>query len=329
MAINKRGSQLYKALLLLFGSFLILPCWAKTCSKLGTNFQSTSDTVKSIVDSQSDVCVLAEGFAWTEGPLWVEELDGLLFSDIPASKVYLYDSNDKLTTYLSDSKFSNGLVREPTGSLVLMQSRNRTVGKMSVPVTAPQSSFEVLASAFKGAQLNSPNDGVFTRDGDLFFTDPPYGLPGGIHDESKALPFQGVFLLNRHGELKLLDSTLSYPNGIALSADETTLFVAVSDANDSAWYRYDVNPDLSLSGRSKVFVADKNVQGHGLPDGMAFHKDGLLFATGPQGIYIFDNDGMLLGRILIDNIVSNVAFDSTYRTLYITANNTLMSVSLK
>lgn len=329
MAKIKRGQQLYKTLFLLASSLLVTPCWAKTCSKLGNNFQSTSDTVKSIVDSQSDVCVLADGFAWTEGPLWVDELDGLLFSDIPASKVYLYDSKGALTTYLTDSKFSNGLVRHPSGSLVLMQSRNRTVGRMKVPIDAPRPLFDVLASSYLGAQLNSPNDGVYNRAGDLFFTDPPYGLPNGINDKNKALNFQGVFLLSRDGELKVLDSTLSYPNGIALSADESTLFVAVSDVDDSAWYRYDVQSDLTLSGRKKVYVTDNNKQHHGLPDGMAFHKGGLLFATGPGGLYIFDNRGKLKGRVLIENIVSNVAFDRAYRTLYITANNTLMSLTLK
>lgn len=301
----------------------------KTCAPLGEAFQSDRQALTAIVDMSSEVCVLAEGFAWTEGPLWIDELNGLVFSDIPASKVYLYEANGKLSEYLADSKYSNGLVLDHDRRLVLLQSRNRSVGRMKTPVSAPGSAFDILATHYHGKRFNSPNDGVYNQAGDFFFTDPPYGLPNGINDKNKELPFQGVFVLTHEGELILLDSTLSYPNGIALSDDGSVLFVAVSDDRDSAWYRYDVNTDLSLSGKQRVYKADSADKIHGLPDGMAFHKDGLLFATGPGGLYIFDNEGALQGRIIINNIVSNVAFDSAFSTLYITANNTLMSITLK
>lgn len=303
---------------------------AKECESLGERLSSTNLELLSVVTKDSKLCVLQSGFQWTEGPVWVNELNGLLFSDIPASKVYHYSEKSGVTEFLSDSRFSNGLIMSPDRKLLLLQSRNRTVSLMKGDVDKPNSTYENIITSYDSKRLNSPNDGVFNTTGDLFFTDPPYGLPKGIDDPDKELPFQGVFLFTKADQLYLLESELSFPNGIALALDESYLVVAVSDEKHKAWYRLELGDDNSVTKKTLIHE-HKDIEGEnssGLPDGLAFHNNGLLFATGPGGLFVFDSNLVLVGRISIPNVTSNVAFDSTYKTLYITANNTLMSLSM-
>ena len=218
----------------------------------------------SVIDSTATVSVLAEGFTWTEGPLWIEDGKFLLFSDIPNNKVFKLDSLNQVSVYLHPSGFlgpdpnfaepgSNGLTLDNEGNLVLMQHGERQVGRMNAPLNSPKPEYIMLADNYEGKRLNSPNDGFFDSDGNLYFTDPPYGLPKRMKDETKELNYQGIYCLLKSGELVLLDKEVPRPNGIAQSPDGKTLYVAVSHGPKAVWHSYDIIAPGKVENK-KVFL---------------------------------------------------------------------------
>lgn len=296
-----------------------------------------------LIDPKSKIKVLASGFEWTEGPLWIDKGNYLLFSDIPNNKVHKLGKNGNVSTFLhpsgnsnvkaeSEEPGSNGLLLGPENELVLMQHGNRQVARMNASFEAPKSEFISLANNFQGKKLNSPNDGVFDKDGNLYFTDPPYGLPAQMEDPDKELDFQGVYCLLTSGELILIDDSLTRPNGIALSPDEQTLFVAVSDRNQAGWHSYSIIETGKVTDK-KLFYDVTNLVGKkgqkGLPDGMKMHSDGYLFATGPGGLWIFDLIGAPLARIHTGQATANCAFGTNEKKLFMTADDYILSVDLK
>jgi len=216
------------------------------------------------------------------------------------------------------------------GSLVLCQHGDRRIAKMLAPLSDPAPKFETLADSYQGKKLNSPNDAVFSKTGELYFTDPPYGLEKNVDDPAKELDFQGVYKVSKSGEIQLLTKALTRPNGIAFSPDGTKLYVANSDPERAIWMVYDVKQDGGIEN-DKVFYDATNLvlADNGLPDGMKVHRNGTIFATGPGGIFIFSPDGEILGKIETGKETANCAFDEDYSALYVTADNTLMRVHLK
>jgi gluconolactonase len=283
-----------------------------------------------VLDTSLPVTVLASGFEWVEGPVWSAVSQFLLFSDIPKSKVFKYDVKNGVSEYLADSGFSNGLIIDKQESLVLMQSRTRRVARMQTPLTSPQSQYLMLIDRYQGKRLNSPNDGVLTNNGTLFFTDPAYGLAGQLDDPAKELSFQGVYKLDKTNQLSLIDDTITFPNGIALSPDQKTLYVAASDPIKPAWYRYTLNDDFQVINKQTFFelppITDLE---QGLPDGLKVHPSGIIFATGPKGLLLFNPAGQLLAKINLPSISSNIAFNDDYSMLYITAHHQLLGLRLK
>lgn len=301
------------------------------------------DEALTIIDPKSQIEVIASGFAWTEGPLWIKKGNYLLFSDIPNNKVYKLDpKNNDTVTYLHSSGFSgtdftgdepgsNGLMLNMEGDLVLMQHGNRQVAKMNTPINSPKPDFTALVSSYMGKKFNSPNDGTFDNNGNLYFTDPPYGLPKRMDDPTKELDFQGVYCLMSSGDLILLDS-LSRPNGIGISGDGNTLYVANSDEEHAVWYQYTIVEPGKVTDK-KLFhdvthLIGKNGQ-QGLPDGLKINKKGYLFATGPGGVWIFDPMGKALARIHTGQATANCAFDTDEKRLYLTADDYILAVNLK
>ncbi|MCM4165357.1 MULTISPECIES: SMP-30/gluconolactonase/LRE family protein [unclassified Arenibacter] len=296
-----------------------------------------------IIDPKSKIEILASGFAWTEGPLWIKEGNYLLFSDIPNNKVYKLDpKNNDTVTYLNPSGFSgthftgeepgsNGLLLNKEGELVLLQHGNRQVAKMNASLSSPSSNFTNLVNSYKGKKLNSPNDATFDKNGNLYFTDPPYGLPKRMDDEGKELDFQGIYCLMATGELMLLD-TISRPNGIGISPDGNVLYVANSDPEHAVWYQYQLSEPGKVTNK-KLFYEVTDLIGkegqQGLPDGLKINNNGILFATGPGGIWIFNSQGKALARILTGQATANCAFDTDQKKLYITADDYIMAVDLK
>jgi Gluconolactonase len=189
----------------------------------------------------------------------------------------------------------------------------------------------VLADRYNGKRFNSPNDLVFNRAGDLFFTDPPYGLAKLNDDPAKELDFNGVYRLSGAGVLSLLTRELTFPNGIALSPDERTLYVAVSDPTRPVWMAYDLRADGTV-GNGRVFFdasALAKAGRSGLPDGMKVDAAGNVFASGPGGVLVFSPQGKHLGTIVTGNLTANCAFGDDGSTLYMTVNHALMRVRLR
>ena len=295
------------------------------------------------IDPAAPLTVVADGFRWTEGPLWIQDGGYLLFSDIPNNVVFKYGPQTGVEPYLEpsggtgrypgdDAVGSNGLLLDQRGRLVLMQHGDRRVAVMDAPLSSPAASYVTLADRYRGKRLNSPNDGVFHSDGSLYFTDPPYGLKDLLDDERKALPFQGIYRLGTGGDLELLDDSVSFPNGIGLSTGEKTLYVAVSDRESPMWLAYDLQSDGTLAGRRVFYDAGHlvGIEGEqGLPDGMVVHSSGVIFAAGPGGVWLFTPDARVLAKIRTGRLTANCELSADERMLFITAQDTLMTILLK
>jgi gluconolactonase len=283
--------------------------------------------------------VLASGFNWSEGPLWLPEQELLIFSDVPENRIYQWRPGDTTATvYLEPSGFtgdttrsrepgSNGLALDNEGRLLLCQHGNRQIARMTAPLDKPAPQFATLAGTYDGKRFNSPNDLVVDAAGNIYFTDPPYGLEKGVDDPVKELPFQGVYRLSPDGEVTLLIDTLTRPNGIGLSPDEQTLYVAVSDPQ-GAWYMaYKLNDDgLVESGGILLDVTPLTAQAQGLPDGLKVHDNGTLFATGPGGVLVISPEGQHLGTIQTGQATANCGFNPDQTMLYMTADSLLLRV---
>jgi gluconolactonase len=206
------------------------------------------------------------------------------------------------------------LTLDPKGRLVACEHGDR---RLSVLTT--NGGKRTLVDNHEGKRLNSPNDCVYRSNGDLYFTDPPYGLPKRNDDDRKELDFCGVYRLTPDGKLTLLTKELDYPNGLAFSPDEKTLYVAQSDPDKAIWMAYDVKPDGTLGkGREFYNVTSWVEEGRkGLPDGLKVDNAGNLFATGPGGVLVLSPDGKLLGLIATGEATANCAWGEDGSVLYI------------
>lgn len=270
---------------------------------------------------------VAEGFDWSEGPVWDYAGRRLLFSDVPMNVVHQWTKDKGVGVFLKPSGYtgtvprdgepgSNGLTFDPQGRLVLCQHGDRRIARLK-----PEGGFETLVDRFEGKRFNSPNDGVFKSNGDYYFTDPPYGLLGEHHDQGKELAFSGVYRLAADGSLTLLTRELDFPNGIAFSPDEKTLYVANSDPKNAIWMAYPVSADGTL-GTGKVFADVTSMVGKrkGLPDGMKVDRTGNLFATGPGGVLVFSPAGKHLGTLATGEACGNCAWGENGHVLYIASD---------
>ena len=302
--------------------------------------EAYDESLWSIVAEETRIEVIAEGHDWTEGPLWLPEQEMLLYTDIPRNAVYSWKEGEKAKLYLKPSGFTgekfegsepgaNGLLLNNEGMLVLCQHGDRQIALMQSPVMEPTANYKTLTSAFKGKRFNSPNDATYKSNGDLYFTDPPYGLPQRMDDPNKELDYQGVYRLSLEGELTLLTTEFTRPNGIAFSPDEKKLYVANSDPELAIWKVFDVLEDGSISN-GKLFydVTELVPKEKGLPDGLKVDNDGNLFATGPGGVFIFSPEGKVLGKIKTGQATSNCAFNKDKSSLYITADSYILRVHL-
>jgi gluconolactonase len=291
-----------------------------------------------LIDPATKIEVLAGDFKWSEGAAWDKKAGRVLFSDIPNNRICSWSEKDGLKDFLKPSGYtgsepftgkepgSNGLAFDKNGVLHLCQHGDRRVSKLV------DGKFVTLADKYEGKRLNSPNDLVFHSTGDLYFTDPPYGLPGNVKDPKKELDFQGVYRLKPDGSLTLLTKDMTRPNGIGLSPDEKTLYVANSDPEKAVWMAFPVQADGSI-GEGKVFSdATSDVATNpnkGLPDGLKVDQKGNVFATAVNGVYVFSPDGKLLGKIHTSVPTANLGFGDDGTTLYICANTELLRVKTK
>jgi gluconolactonase len=264
---------------------------------------------------------VATGFTFTEGPVW--RGDDLLFSDIPNNRTIRYrpaPEGPEITTFRHPSGNANGLTLDRRGRLLACEHSGRRVSRVDAGGRA-----ETVVDSYQGKRLNSPNDVVVRSDGSIFFTDPPYGLPGGT--EGKELPFNGVYRVDPSGELHLLVDDFDRPNGLAFSPDERRLLI--DDTVRGHIRAFDVASDGSLSN-GRVFAELKGQPGErGAPDGMKVDSEGNVYCTGPAGVWVFAETGRYLGRIVTPEVPANIAWgDPDWRTLYITARTSLYRVRL-
>lgn len=327
---------------------LVVPCLIILLSapvgyaqEVKAEIEQFSPLLAKIIDPEAKVEVLGKGFDWTEGPLWIEEHQVLLFSDIPQNSIYQWSREGGVELYLKPSGYtsgrprggevgSNGLLIDPAGRLVLCQHGDRRIAVMQAPLDRPQPNFETIAGYFDGKKLNSPNDAVYKSNGDLYFTDPPYGLEKNTQDPLKEIPYQGVYNTSGAGKVSLLLDSLSRPNGIAFLPGEETLIIANSDPSKPYWYAYELDKEgLPVKGRIFFDASDASKVDKGMPDGLKVNRQGNVFATGPGGVWIFSKEGEALGRIKINQLTSNCALANDGRTLFITADAFLLKINLK
>ena len=306
---------------------------AATPQEVNVNIERFDPAMDAIVPLNPKIFKLAEGFQFTEGPIWIKP-GYLLFSDPNANTIYKYEPEGKLSVFKKNSGYSgkdvaeyrqpgaNGLTLDKAGRLTINEHGNRRVVRLET-----DGRVAVLADAFEGKRLNSPNDLVYRSDGALFITDPPFGLPKLYDDARKQLPYSGVFRL-KNGNLKLISSDLKGPNGIALSPDEKFLYVGNWDPEKKVVMRYDIDADGNGSN-GRVFFDMTRAPGEDAVDGIKVDQKGNLYVCGPGGIWVISAQGKHLGTIKAPKNPHNLAWGGNDgKTLYITAQNTLYRMPL-
>lgn len=280
---------------------------------------------------------VADGFAWVEGPVWNRQGRYLLFSDIPNNSVFKWQEGPGVTLFLKPSGYtgsapfqgrepgSNGLAFDSAGRLVFCAHGDRRIVRLETDGRRT-----TLADRYQGKRLNSPNDLVFKSNGDLYFTDPPFGLPKTFDDPAKELAFSGVYRLSTRGKLTLLIRDLKAPNGLAFSLDEKALYISNADPGRAVWMAYDLKGDGTVANGRVFFDATPWTKTRkGLPDGMKVDKEGNIFAAGPGGVYMFAPDGTHLGSIETGVATANVAWGDDGSVLYIAANTAIYRIALR
>ncbi|MGH7598592.1 MAG: SMP-30/gluconolactonase/LRE family protein [bacterium] len=322
---------------------------ALTPAEVNVEVVRLDPAMDAIVGPNPKIFKLAEGFKFTEGPIWVREGNYLLFSDPNSNIIYKYmpDGNNtgKLEVFRTPSGYSgadiaeygqpgsNGLTLDPQGRLTINEHGNHRVSRLE-----KDGKVTVLAARYKGKRLNSPNDLVYRSDGALFFTDPPFGFPKFYKDPRKELPFSGVYSIYK-GKLQLLSTELSGPNGIALSPDEKYLYVGnwydanlytngKKDEKKIVVMRFGVNADATVSN-GKVFFDMTGAKGEGAIDGIKVDQQGNLYVSGPGGLWVISSEGEHLGTINAPKHIHNMAWgDDDGKTLYLCARSGLYRMRL-
>ena len=334
---------LYKRLLLTCTIFLctVFVSCAQHKQNSAIGFVEEIDSaLSSIIIKDASIEIIAEGFEWSEGPLWVEQYKMLLFSDVPKNIIYKWTAEKGKEVYLTPSGYigttprggetgSNGLALNSNGQLVICQHGDRRMALMNAPLSTPKPIFISLADLYNRKKFDSPNDAVFHSNGELYFTDPPYGLEKNDQDSSKEAPYQGIYKISKTGKVTLLTDSITRPNGIAFLPGYKTVIIANSDSLKPFWYAYDLDANgLFVKGRIFYDASVAAKSDKGMPDGLKISRNGTVFASGPGGIWIFNKEAKLLGKIRITELASNCSFSADEKTLYITAAKYVLKVNL-
>ncbi len=278
---------------------------------------------------------LAEGFKFTEGPVWVGDGEYLLFSDPNSNVIYKYSKDGDLSVFREPSGYSgsdiaeytqpgsNGLTLDKAGRLTIDEHGNHRVTRIEKDGTVT-----VLADSYEGKRLNSPNDLVYRSDGSLYFTDPPFGLPKFEKDPRKEIPWSGIYRISPDGEVVLLNKELKGPNGIAFSPDEKYLYVGNWDTENKVVMRYEVREDGTLSEGQRFFDMT-SAPGEDAIDGIKVDAKGNLYVSGPGGVWVISDDGKHIGTIIAPRHVHNMAWGGEDgKTLFLCAQSGLYMMRL-
>jgi len=296
------------------------------------------DRINDLIPFDAEIELLVSGFEWTEGPLWIQDAEGgyLLFSDIPRNAVMKWQEGPGISLFMKPSGYtgitdygrepgSNGLALDLQRRIIFCEHGDRRLSRLE-----KGGGKKTLVDSYRGERLNSPNDAAVKSNGDIYFTDPPYGLPQGYRDPRRELDFCGVFRLSTSGELTLLTKEMTRPNGIAFSPDEKVLYVAQSDSRNPIIKAFPVKSDGTL-GSGKVLYDFTTSMGKypGGPDGLKVDQQGNLFATGPGGVWVITPEGKPLGRVHTGKRTSNCAWGDDGSVLYMTADDSLCRIKTK
>jgi gluconolactonase len=292
------------------------------------------------IDSNAKIKPIAQGFKWSEGTLWVESLNALLFSDVHNNIIYKWTEKDSTEVYLKPSGYtgeipkngetgSNGLKLSSQGKLILCQHGDRRLAEMQSTLEDPKATFKTIAGDFMGKKFSSPND-VFVLSSDTYiFTDPPYGLMNQDKDSTKELQQNGVYFV-KGGKVKLLIDTLTRPNGLIITNDKKHLIVANSDPQKAYWAVYDFDTIGNVTnGRVLLDVSNQVPTHKGLPDGMIQASNGIIYATGPGGVWLFNQQYKTIARITLKRATANVTIDEKKNMLYVANHDLVIQISLR
>ena len=320
------------AALLFVALFHGVHAWAEPVAVTITRLDPRFDQ---LVPKEALVEMIADGFTWVEGPVWHKQGGYLLFSDIPANSIYKWTPTEGISLFLKNSGYSgatpfagkepgsNGLAFDANGRLVLCRHGDRQIGRLEADGT-----ISTVADRYDGHRLNSPNDLVHRSNGDLYFTDPPFGLPMLFADPDKA-PVQGVYRVAKDGTVTRLITDIEAPNGLAFSPDEKTLYVSDVDPKRAAWLAYDVKDDGAVASGRVFFDATRWRKDPFFgPDGFKVDKQGNIFGARPGGLSVIAPDGTLLGTIETGRPTSNVAWGEDGHTLFITGGASVYRLRL-
>ena len=295
-----------------------------------------SPEIDNLIEKSAKIEILADGFEWSEGPVWSSQLNSVLFSDVPENVIYSWNEDKGLGTFTRPIGYSgevpnlkkagtNGLTIDADGNLIICMHGDRKITRLEKLNINRK---VTLVNSFDGNLLNSPNDLVYDSKGNLYFTDPPYGLLEGDNDKLKEIEFNGVYRVSPNGDIKVLVKNLTRPNGISISNDEKILYVANSDKNNPVIMQYDLseegakNPSIFFDGRE---LTKKDI---GLFDGLKVHTTGNVFATGPGGVLVIKENGDHIGTIRTEVRTANCAFDENFQYLYMTSDMFLTRIKL-
>jgi gluconolactonase len=302
--------------------------------------QRLDPALDAVVDSNAAVEILGEGYRWAEGPVWVRRQGWLLFSDVPGNTIWRWREGQGLDVFMRPSGLegpvpdafneagANGLAVDAAGRLVMADSGNRAIARVDLDTRRKT----ILVDRFEGKRFNSPNTVAVAKSGAIFFTDPPYGLKDQDHSPLRELDFQGLFRLDPDGSLHLLDRSHRRPNGLALSPDQRTLYLALSDETRPEILAYPLDR-RGDAGTPRLFCDMRAAQaagGSGLPDGMVVDRAGRLFATGPGGVHVLTPAGKRLGVISTGKTIANCCFGGADgKTLFMTSHERLARIRLR
>lgn len=308
--------------------------FAVTPQEVNVEVVKLDPAMDAIIGPNPKIFKLAEGFKFTEGPIWVENGGYLLFSDPNSNVIYRYTKDGELSLFRQPSGYSgadiaeygqpgsNGLTLDSKGRLTINEHGNHRVTRLEKDGTVT-----ILADSYNGKRFNSPNDLVYRSDGTLYFTDPPFGLPKFFDDPRKELPFSGIYSIYK-GKLQLINNELSGPNGIAFSPDEKYLYVGNWDEKKKVVMRYEANADGTLSN-GKVFFDMTSAPGEDALDGIKVDQQGNLYVSGPGGLWVISAEGKHLGTIIAPKHIHNMAWgDEDGKTLYLCARSSLYRMRL-
>ena len=295
-----------------------------------------SPEIDNLIEKSAKIEILADGFEWSEGPVWSSQLNSVLFSDVPENVIYSWNEDKGLGTFTRPIGYSgkvpnlkkagtNGLTIDADGNLIICMHGDRKITRLEKLNINRK---VTLVNSFNGNLLNSPNDLVYDSKGNLYFTDPPYGLLEGDNDKLKEIEFNGVYKVSPNGDIEVLVKNLTRPNGISISNDEKILYVANSDKNNPVIMQYDLseegakNPSIFFDGRE---LTKRDI---GLFDGLKVHPTGNVFATGPGGVLVIKENGDHIGTIRTEVRTANCAFDENFQYLYMTSDMFLTRIKL-